>query len=271
MPRISVIVPVYNTAMFLPDCIDSILAQTFDDFECILVNDGSSDESPSICDAYAEKNAKIRVIHQNNAGLSAARNAGMEMAHGDWITFIDSDDIIYENYLHLLYETAIKYNAEISCCSYRTIHAGERERERESLTYKSLECPRDTFSLISYRYVKIPEPDPDVFTPVDPPVHYPFYYPFSFPSLRFSHKLLIVIEIQKNSEKISFFRDLLAFFIRTELPPAMMTPAWSAGVFFIYGTVPRSSAAHVLPRIRSPPLASPLQEDAESPLGVLRR
>lgn len=141
----------------------------------------------------------------------------------------------------------------------------------ESLTYKSLECSRDTFSIISYRYVKIPESDPSDSTPGNPPDDYPFYYPFSFLPLSFSHKLLIVIEIEKKSEKSSFFSDLSVLFIRTELPPAMMPPAWSVGVFFIYGTVPRPSAAHVLPRIRPPPLASPLQEDAEAPLGVLRR
>lgn len=130
------------------------------------------------------------------------------------------------------------------------------ERERESLTYKSLECPRDTFSIISYRYVKIPESDPDVFCPTDPPVDYPFSYPFSFPPLNFSHKLLIVIAIQKKSEKTSFFSDLIALFIRTELPSAMIPPAWSAGVFFIYGCVPPPIPDN-LPYIRAPPSRIP--------------
>lgn len=144
-----------------------------------------------------------------------------------------------------------------------------RERERDSLTYKSLECPRDTFSLISYRYVKIPEPDPDVFTPADPPAHYPFFYPFSFLPFRFSHKLLIVIKIQKNSEKISFFWDLLALFIRTELPPAMIPPAWSAGVFFIYGPFLPSPLPGEQPRIRAPPPGA--SSSGQTPEASLRR
>ena len=143
----------------------------------------------------------------------------------------------------------------------------ERERERESLTYKSLECPRDTFSIISYRYVKIPESDPDVFCPDDPPVDYPFYYPFSFLPFSFSHKLLIVIAIQKKSEKNEIFSDLIAFFIHIELPLAMLPPAWSAGVFFIYGCVLLPSSPDNLPCIRAPPLwVPPFGQTPESPL-----
>lgn len=142
-------------------------------------------------------------------------------------------------------------------------------RTRKSLTYKSLECPRDTFYIISYRYVKIPEPDPDVFCPDDPPVDYPFYYPFSFPPLSFSHNLLIVIAIQKISEKTSFFSDLIALFIRTELPSAMIPPAWSAGVFFIYGCVPLPSPPDNLPCIRAPPPRIP--PFGQTPEASLRR
>ena len=87
MPKISIIVPVYNVEMYIHHCIDSILSQTYTDFELILVDDGSPDNCGNICDAYAQKDSRIRVIHQENSGLSAARNAGMEIANGKYILF----------------------------------------------------------------------------------------------------------------------------------------------------------------------------------------
>ena len=92
MPKLSVIVPVYNTEQYLRECIDSILAQTFTDFELILVDDGSTDGSGAICDEYASKDKRIRVIHQKNGGVTRARKAAMRIAAGNWISFIDSDD-----------------------------------------------------------------------------------------------------------------------------------------------------------------------------------
>lgn len=94
MPQISIIVPIYNTEKYLHRCIDSILAQTFTDFELILVNDGSTDNSGKICDEYAEKDTRIVVIHKENEGVSSARNIGIEISTGNWITFVDSDDMI---------------------------------------------------------------------------------------------------------------------------------------------------------------------------------
>ena len=96
-PVISVIVPVYKAERYLNECIDSILAQTFSDFELILVDDGSPDRSGEICDQYAAKDSRIRVIHKPNGGVSSARNAGLDVAKGEWITFIDADDTINKN------------------------------------------------------------------------------------------------------------------------------------------------------------------------------
>ncbi|MDR2409141.1 MAG: glycosyltransferase, partial [Bacteroidales bacterium] len=92
MTVLSIIVPVYKVEPYLRRCIDSILAQTFTDFECILIDDGSPDGCPAICDEYAEKDKRIMVIHQENEGVSAARNAGLDIAKGEWIGFVDSDD-----------------------------------------------------------------------------------------------------------------------------------------------------------------------------------
>ena len=99
---ISIIVPVYKVERYLPRCIESILRQTYTNFELILVDDGTPDRSGIICDRYAEKDSRIRVIHKENGGVSSARNAGIDAAQGEWITFIDSDDWVTDNYLSVL-------------------------------------------------------------------------------------------------------------------------------------------------------------------------
>lgn len=118
MPTISVIVPVYKVEPYIHQCIDSILAQTYTDFELILVDDGSPDNCGLICDEYAKQDDRIRVIHQENRGLSAARNAGIDVAKGEYLTFIDSDDWITAHYLEKLYTAAINTDADIVCCDY---------------------------------------------------------------------------------------------------------------------------------------------------------
>ena len=107
--KLSIIIPVYRTQDTLPRCLDSILQQSFTDYEVILVDDGSDDGCPQLCDEYARKDARIRVIHKENGGLSDARNAGIYEAKGEYITFIDSDDTIAENTLSLVIEKIIMY------------------------------------------------------------------------------------------------------------------------------------------------------------------
>ena len=102
MLRFSIIVPVYNIEKYLPSCIDSVLSQSFYDYELILIDDGSTDNSGFICDKYAEKDNRIKVIHKENGGVSSARNLGLDNAKGEWITFVDSDDWIGKNYFQIL-------------------------------------------------------------------------------------------------------------------------------------------------------------------------
>lgn len=113
-PKISVIVPVYKVEKYLCKCIDSILAQTFTDFELLLIDDGSPDKSGEICDEYAEKDFRIRVFHKKNGGVSSARNLGLEKAKGEWISFVDADDWVSENYL----EQDLKTKANIIQLGY---------------------------------------------------------------------------------------------------------------------------------------------------------
>mgnify|MGYP002524195620 CR=1 FL=1 len=120
MPIISVIVPVYKVEPYLRQCVDSILAQTFTDFELILVDDGSPDNCGKICDTYTKQDSRVQVIHQENEGLSAARNAGIDAANGAYLTFIDSDDRISEDYLKRLYHAIREGNSDIAICNMRS-------------------------------------------------------------------------------------------------------------------------------------------------------
>lgn len=114
MCEISIIVPVYNVEQYLRKCVDSILAQTFTDFEVILVDDGSPDNSGAICDEYAKLDSRVRVIHKENGGLSDARNAGIEIAKGKYLGFVDSDDFIDKDMYEILYNDITSYKADIS-------------------------------------------------------------------------------------------------------------------------------------------------------------
>ena len=125
--EISVIVPVYNVEKFLPHCIESILNQTFENFELILVDDGSPDRCGEICDEAAKHDSRVRVIHQKNAGLSAARNAGIEIARGSWLSFVDADDFVALNFLEALHKAATRAQADCAVCSfYLTDSTGAR-------------------------------------------------------------------------------------------------------------------------------------------------
>ena len=120
-PLLSIIVPVYDVENYLQKCIDSILAQTFTDFELILVEDGSPDGCPALCDAAAAKDARIRVLHQKNGGLSAARNAGLDAARGAWIGFVDSDDYIAPEMYETLYKAVQSTGADLALCDYAEV------------------------------------------------------------------------------------------------------------------------------------------------------
>ena len=119
MPKISIIVPVYNVEKYLSQCLDSILTQTFKDFECICVNDGSTDNSLSTLQEYANKDSRIKIMNQENKGLSGARNTALKVADGQYITFIDSDDFVSSDYLGKLLTVAEKENSDIVYCRHK--------------------------------------------------------------------------------------------------------------------------------------------------------
>ncbi len=145
MPKISVIVPVYNVEKYLRRCIDSILNQTFTDFELILVDDGSPDRCPAICDEYALKDNRIRVIHKQNGGLSSARNAGIDIAQGVYLFFSDSDDVIHPDTLRILLVTAEKRQSQITM---GLITRFSDDAELNFKTYSAEECCSEQSSSI---------------------------------------------------------------------------------------------------------------------------
>lgn len=118
---ISVIIPVYNAEKYLPTCLESVLNQTYSDLELILVNDGSKDGSGAVCDAFAARDSRVKVIHQENGGVSAARNAGLDRAAGAYISFIDSDDYVKPDFMERLYHNLTANNADISCCNFKEV------------------------------------------------------------------------------------------------------------------------------------------------------
>ena len=113
-PLISVIVPIYNVEKWLPRCVDSILSQEYKNLEIFLVDDGSPDGCPTICDEYAEKDKRIKVIHKKNGGLSDARNVAIDVASGEFICFVDSDDYVAPTYVEILYSLIEKYQTKAS-------------------------------------------------------------------------------------------------------------------------------------------------------------
>ena len=145
-PLISVIVPIYNVERYLNTCVDSIANQTYSNLEIILVDDGSPDKSPEICDEYARTDVRVKVIHQKNGGLSAARNAGIDIAQGEFLTFIDSDDFVACNYVELLYKGIVEFDADISIASFCTFtNEDELKISRNELSFVEIakdECFR---------------------------------------------------------------------------------------------------------------------------------
>lgn len=119
---ISVIIPVYNVEKYIDECIQSVINQTYSNFECILINDGSTDNSGTICDKWAEIDRRIKVIHQTNQGVSSARNVGINYSSGEYITFIDSDDYIESDYLEHFTEMILKTNSELYLSGLSKFH-----------------------------------------------------------------------------------------------------------------------------------------------------
>ena len=150
---VSVIVPVYNAEGVVARGIDSILAQSYRDFEVILVDDGSKDGSGAICDDYARRDSRVRVIHQSNAGVSAARNAGLKAARGEWVTFVDSDDLVLDCFLSsLVNAAAMDEQIDLAYCGFAIVDRNMTVKTYQSATYVGNKALRQLFSSTNLLY-----------------------------------------------------------------------------------------------------------------------
>ena len=148
MPMISIIIPIYNSELYLRQCIESVIAQTFKDWEAILVNDGSKDGSLAICQEYASKDSRIKVIDKPNGGVSSARNKGLEVAQGEWITFMDSDDRLDSDAFETYRDVAQRTGADIIKTGYRRVVFDDHETSSK-MTTKRNEVPTKTEDLLN--------------------------------------------------------------------------------------------------------------------------
>ena len=144
---ISVIVPIYNTKPYLKECVDSILKQEVEvPFEVLLVDDGATDGCAEMCDEFAAKDKRVRVFHQENQGLSAARNTGIDAARGRYYAFVDSDDVVCPGYLHTLYAACEKNDAYMALCSVEDVQENGKSCDPASYTRPNAEgvfCGKD--------------------------------------------------------------------------------------------------------------------------------
>lgn len=149
-PLISVIVPIYNVEKYLARCVDSIVNQTYKNLEIILVDDGTPDRCPQMCDDYAEKDSRIKVVHKKNGGLSDARNAGMAVATGEYISFIDSDDYVSDDFFECLLDVMNKENSDIAECSVVKFYEDNRFDEfSDDLSVKTYDTQDAMSALIA--------------------------------------------------------------------------------------------------------------------------
>ncbi len=135
-PLISVIVPVYKVEPYLPQCLDSIIGQTYKNLEIILVDDGSPDRCGEICDEYAQKDSRIKVIHQHNGGVVRARNAGIAVATGDWLSFVDSDDWLDSTMYEELLKKTLQKDVQIVCCDWYVVNETTRMKSAVSCGFE---------------------------------------------------------------------------------------------------------------------------------------
>ena len=159
---ISIVIPIYNVENYLRQCLDSIVAQTYQNFECLLINDGSPDHSADICREYVSKDSRFRYFEKENGGVSSARNLGLEHSKGEYITFIDSDDWVDSDYLEVLYTTLLEEGADITVSTYKQFnikdncfyfHIFQRGYDKKTFTGQELIDNLQALSSFDHSYV----------------------------------------------------------------------------------------------------------------------
>lgn len=147
-PRVSVILPIYKVEKYLDRCMHSLLNQTLKDIEIIMVDDGSPDNSPTMCDRYAKEDSRVKVIHKQNAGLGFARNSGLEIATGDYIAFVDSDDFVSVTAFEILLKVALEENADYVMCGYKSVRNNICVSEHKDVNQKMVMEVPDCYNVL---------------------------------------------------------------------------------------------------------------------------
>lgn len=201
-PLVSVVVPVYNVECFLDECLCSILEQDYKDIEIILVNDGSSDKSGDICDKYAKKFEQIRVIHKENGGLSSARNTGISVATGEYITFIDSDDYyISRQAISILINVLQEYDVDVVCCNYTSDQKKKHSHSNRVEVYdreQAISILLDDHGIRCYAWNKLFKKE--IFTSI------------RFPESKYFEDISTMYTIMCTIERIAYIKSTLYFY-----------------------------------------------------------
>ena len=142
--KVTIVIPIYNASSHLEKCVESVINQTYQNLEIILVDDGSTDNSGTMCDDFASKDKRIKVIHKDNGGVSSARNYGINISSGDYICFLDSDDYYNHNFVNEMYHEIVKKNADLCYCGYIKVDNGNMKRNKTKFTTKN--CLLNYFS-----------------------------------------------------------------------------------------------------------------------------
>lgn len=205
--KISIIVPVYNVEKYLSRCIESLLAQTYKNFEIILVDDGSLDCCPVICDKYAAKYKNIHVIHKENGGLADARNAGMKVAKGEYITFVDSDDYVNSLYLEMLIK-GINRGADISVCGVAEVYddGGDQKLEKTQIALDVLEAKEALTEVLYQRFHDVSACG--ILLPFALAQQYPF------PERKLFEDLYTTYNYYLETEQVAFIRTPLYYYFQ---------------------------------------------------------
>ena len=168
MIKVSIIIPVYNAKKYLANTLDSVIKQTYKNLEIILVNDGSTDNSKDICESYAKIDKRIKVINKENGGVSSARNYGLALAKGEYISFVDSDDFLFENMIETLVNDIQNTNAEIAVCGYWHVTEEEYRKIRKTATNEKFVNVEVLVNPIKYYYSKKYMPSYAVVIKIEP-------------------------------------------------------------------------------------------------------
>ena len=147
--KVSIIVPVYNVEKYIEKCLNSLISQSYKNIEIILIDDGSKDNSGKICDKYKRKDPRIKVIHKENAGVSEARNSGMQKATGEYLCFVDADDFVMNDYIEYLHQLIVKGSSDIAICTKMFSNFNEKQTSDEVI--ESLDGEKSVIKILNYR------------------------------------------------------------------------------------------------------------------------